>query len=503
MSHHGELVVIDAWPSQVTQDRDAAFTIVLSQQPRAEPEPAPPPSNIVVCLPATPVRLPAIAAEGRSSYDAGSGDEAFSFHLPPDAAAAYAQGEFLAGQPLGIEPGDVFSASGAGPRLRALALALVAAARRADACWRALQEALALPEAPPRPASPERLRAMLGDLLRRVPAVPADVPGAGAVDRLRAVVERGVFEQDAPDLKEDAAFARCLLEQPNAALELAASRAYLDEARPAPHMRELLADRAFIREQLSFVTLLCEPHQLDSMRATFDVFRNEYAAAYARHHHSYWRGFAPLRVALEEAQPAAQALVRLNTLPALGEPAGTAALGEYERLMRRPFACPASSAAPALSAHPTCAGCALTMEEGLPAEEIDEVLRRVHNALTLQQTRLASEAVRRILARGGERIEQLLQIVQASDIAALTHILDDELLGFLRELLAEPLSPAPEALDLLQELIYSHPTVSEREVDAVTATLRRLLLERLATQRAAEPGQPAAIQLGLAPPASP
>jgi hypothetical protein len=143
------------------------------------------------------------------------------------------------------------------------------------------------------------------------------------------------------------------------------------------------------------------------------------------------------------------------------------------------------------------------MEDGVPSEEAEEVLRRLHAALAGQQARLASEAVRRILARGGERLDQFLQIVQASDLAGLAQVLDDELLAFLRELLSQPVSPTPEALDLFEELARAYPVVSEEQVDAVVHTLRQLLSEQLASQRAADPSRAAAFRLASTPPPAP
>ncbi len=276
---------------------------------------------------------------------------------------------------------------------------------------------------------------------------------------------------------------RCLIEQPAAARELLAMRAYLAGARPGSADVDLAADHAFTLEQLSFLTLLEQPHQLDRLRATFEMFRNAYAFAYANHHAAYWEEAARLRAELDTAAPAAEAIARLNTLRALGPPAGEHALAAYQSLAMQPSACDALELQAILLAQPACPQCAVSLDDQPPSAEVDRALAGLGAALVAQQTRLAGEAVRRILDRGGERLQQFLQIVQAADVAALTQVLDDDLLSFLQELLVEP--ETPPVLDLLREIARALPVVDEEQIDADLVTLRRLLLAQLAEQRAA------------------
>jgi hypothetical protein len=119
------------------------------------------------------------------------------------------------------------------------------------------------------------------------------------------------------------------------------------------------------------------------------------------------------------------------------------------------------------------------MRDTIAAKEARTVVRALEAALARQQSRLAGEAVRRILARGGERLDQFLHIVHAADLSALAGMLDDDLLEFLRRLLDEPAAPTQEALLLLERLAHEHPTIAADDIDAVTATLRRLLAEQL------------------------
>ena len=501
VSHRGELIILHRWRPDLELQPGAAFTVVLSEEPIQEGRESAETPNMVVCAPARRVRLPAAIAEAAVAYGT-DGPEAPPLRLPRRAIDAYAGGRLLAALPLAVTAQEVFGSGSHAPRFDSLARELVAANQRTERYWQALDAALSWPDPPARVVRPERVRAGLQHALGRAPRVSEDSPGANAIERLHKI------SADAPPdtvasspgtLAEDVAFLRCLAEQPEAALELAAMRAYLDGASPGRDNADLAADHAFTREQLSFLTLLEQPHQLDSLRATFEMFRAGYIDAYVKHHHAYWKAAARLRAALDGALPAAQALARLNTLRTLGPPLGEAALAAYERLTQQRSACSARGLASALHERPVCTECNLTLEDSPPSEETEQVLRGLQTDLQRQQARLASEAVRRILARGGERLEQFLQIVQASDLAGLAQVLDEDLLGFLQELLAEPVAPTADALDLLEQLARAYPVVSEDQIDEVVRTLRRLLKEHLASQRAADPAQAAAVRLASEP----
>src|SRR4030042_1949585 len=104
--------------------------------------------------------------------------------------------------------------------------------------------------------------------------------------------------------------------------------------------------------------------------ASFEPFRGRFRAALLAHHTGYWQAMRRLRLSLEDSEATVRALARLNSLEQLGQ----------------------------------------------PLAEDAAVLRRLSRALGQQMTRLSSQAVHRILARArGERMEQFLQVVQASD----------------------------------------------------------------------------------------
>ncbi|MGB2694497.1 MAG: hypothetical protein WBD55_04835 [Dehalococcoidia bacterium] len=504
VAHRGEIVIARSWRPDDEPDLALSFTIVLAQEPAPDGASPPESASVVICSPSVPVRLPASIAEAAATYTAGTNDSAGPVKLSRTTAGAFAEGRLVATSPLLIDMREVF-AHGGRPKLELLARELIATGRRMDASWRTINEVLSWPRPPTRLTKPDKLRARLETTLARSASAP-DNPGvAASIERLRTIANGGWpmgLAASVVDLKEDVALARCLSERPEEAAELIAMRGYLDAATPGPGRGALVVDHATTREQLSFVILLCEPHQLDRMRATFDVYQQSHAGAYAEHHQRYWRAFARLRALLHDAAPSAKALAQLNTISALGQPVGRDVLAEYERLTAERSACATTNLSDALRERPTCPTCHLSLDDGVPAEQADDVLRRIHNALGRQQQRLASEAVRRILARGGERLEQFLLIVQASDLAGLAQVLDDDLMTFLRELLSQPVAPTPEALDLFVQLARAYPSVSEDQLDAVIDTLRQLLTEKLTSQQADDPAHPAAFQLASLPPAT-
>jgi hypothetical protein len=493
--HQGELRIARMW-GDLEIDPNAAFTIVLLEEP-LNIAPVIGAKNVVVCSPAIPVRIPNRVAEPRPAY---AGASPAPPRLTKDAItaytiAAYARGRLYAAQPLSITPREIFAAAGA-PRLERLVLALDLRPSKAQDYWDEAARILAWPDQPAGRAQPAAARSRLRALLRTAPT------DGETLERLRRLAG-GAAPADvaaSPAALADAiAYARCLATDTGSAHRLALMQSYAEQAIVTRDREQLAVDRAFVREQLSFVTLLQQPNAIEYLSATFDMFRDSYAAAYAKHHASYWRAFGGMERRLDDIEPAARALAQLNALRALGKPVGEDALATYDQLRAQDI-CAETSLSAALRSEPRCPRCGVAMDESPAVGEAQRVVREINAALATQQSRLASEAVRRILARGGSRLDQFLQIVQAADSAALASVLDDELLTFLSGLLAEPVVPTPEALDLFEQLARAYPTVDDAQVDAVVATLRDLLTEALAAQRNSDPAAPAAFRLASQPP---
>jgi hypothetical protein len=492
VGRRGEIVIVRAWRPDLEIDPDADFTIALAQQPLLDSAGLLPATSVVICAPAKPVRLPGLAAEPAATYDGASSAP----RLPAAALSAYAAGTLLTAEPLRVTAAQVFAENGGRPHLAAIAAALLSLRRHSERAAQDLAAILFWPDKPPALRREDKVRRRLGQLLEDARPHARPAAAIDALDRLTQVLRHG----HSPDAgcADHAALARCLIAHPDAAHTLLGLRTYLEDVNAAAGS-SLAVELAFTREQLSFVTLLQQPHQLDSLRSTFELFRARYATAYVRHHEAYWRDVARLLDDLEAARPGAAALARLNSLRALGRPLGEAALVAYEQLAAGRSTCSIDDLPSLLRERPRCPVCDLTLDAAFPADEARRAVRGIDAALRRQQSRLASEAVRRILARGGARLEQFLQIVQASDLAGLAQVLDDDLVGFLQGLLAEPTAPTADALDLLERLARAYPVVNDDDIDEVVGALRRLLREHLAAQQSADPARAAAVRLASEP----
>lgn len=437
----GEIVIVSAWDGTFEADPDASFTIVLSQQPIEDGKPSPAADNVAVCTPTSPVRLPAAVRETRSSYG-GESPDAGPVRLTLGVLNSYAEGSIAVARSLAITPREIFVSGSAGPRYDLLAGALTARTRKADRCWRAISEALSRPDAAPSRIDEERLRASLNRLLTKAPAATA----AEARARVSMIADGSSplsVDAEPAALAEYVAHLRCLCERRAGTERLEWMRSYMEEARPreGSHLEE---DFPYTLEQLSFVALLDQPHRIDGMRATFEVYRSRYAKEYMAHHATHWDETKTIQATLKQAEATARALGRLNTLARLGEPVAVDELGEFDDLLRQPFTCAQEELDPALALRPTCPTCHLALADVSPAGGAAEAIDGLDRGLAEQQTRLAGEAARRILAQGGAKLERFLKIVQAADLAGLALVLDDELLAFLDELLAEPISTPAE-----------------------------------------------------------
>ena len=371
--------------------------------------------------------------------------------------------------------------------------------------WEAANEVLAWPAQPARIVQPRQVVTRLRPLVRKTGTRIGDAGLATKREPLSGVrdVAAGARPEDvfpsAAAFAEAIALVRCIQEERDGVDELITMRAYLDSAVVPAGRPALVVDHAATREQLSFIALLIEPHRSESMRAAFETFRSTFCSAYGDHHARYWKASGKLARTLGGLAPAARALERLNSLRALGPAVGEDALVDYRTLSSGNAPCPASATRGALLDRPVCGHCGLTLNDTVPNEHADDVAHRLNSALAVQQRRLASEAVRRILARGGERLDRFVEIVQAADTASLAQVLDGELLVFLQELLAQPVSPTPEALHLFEQIALAHPVITEEQVDLVVETLRGLLREQLAAQRSDDRSRPPSFYLATPP----
>jgi hypothetical protein len=516
LAHRGSVVLRASWaPELGCLDESAGeeFRIVLLREPLPEGTPTPE-CGVAVCAPDVATRPTLRVREAAVAYRARraparprEGDPGPV--LAPEHAAALSRGRLVAYPTLDVNARDVFSPEEPSPRLLSLAEALLAQ-RVAEPYLRVLAAALTAPASPARSERAGLLAALEGllrdargksgpDLSGRRQPRPAGqampvraLDGLGELARaasLAAVAEtaRRLYP-DPSALGEDVFLCRALVERSREAKELIRLRTFLAEAVVPDSRPELAMDRTVAQEQLSFAVLVAEGHRWSGIRATFDRFRGRYRAAYLEHHRQYWREALRLHAQLMDFAAKTYALRRLNTLTELGPPMGEEAVARYEELPGRIGACAlALRQELELSQEARCPACGIALGEEPPWQEAEEVQHLLEKALSQQLRRLSSKAVRRVLLQSGEaRMQEFLQVVQASQTQSLAQILDDELLGFLRRFLVEArLSEVLRPLVLkLQEPV---PDLDPKTVDAAAEVVRRTFHDAFSAAQEALP----------------
>ncbi len=518
----GEVLLAPCWEPDLDDagpSGDAGFLVVLLEEPAPAFARVSSP-RVAVCSPGRRLDRPFAVREPPPTYEVdrrGGTRRRIPFpSLSASDIASYAAGRILSRSPLQVSAKRVFPARGGLPRPETLARALIERASgdspppdAPDPFLAALASAMAAPapagvEAVQPAVALDKLRKLLHQAEKRLPDPAADTAASRIIARLRSLAAvddaattpsraRTIYSEPLA-LADDVFFCRSLSRDPEPALELAAMRAYLESTVVPDSAAELALDRRVTLEQLPSAALFMEPHRLDGMRATFQYFRKRFETAYQEHHRRYREACARLAVDLEETTTTARALGRLNGLKALGKPVGIGALAQYDDLRRALESCSLEEAlAEALSRAPACPMCGVTLADEPPAERARDVSRRLQHALRQQQNRLSGAAIRQILSqRKEEKVEQFLRVIQASDLRGLAELLDDDLVAFLREMLA---APGESEAPLLDRLRRAYPEVREESLEAAVGEFRRLLNQALAAERSAHPGRPPRVAL--------
>ena len=475
VSLHGELIVASDW----TASLDAVpagddFRIVALTQP----------ANPVVHHPAVAVLMPGSrrVAEPAAAYVAAPGaGRAVQGDLDGSLLVALRGGRVITSTGASTPPGDLFA--GDDPHWETLLRFLLP--EEAPAWQRAAAAALGCPVA----AAAEGLRALLARVRAEGQVTPAVSAAAARLEV--ALVPTAERAQPHPaQIADDVYFLRAWLALPEEAARLLELRRYLESAQAPPALADLALDRSITREQLSFGTLLAEPHRVAAIEAMFEYFRRRYRSFYERYHRALREAEARLAEGLAQAGERARALTLLNSIEGLGPPLGATALHEFEWFAALTAPCAGPDALPEREA--LCPLCGRFLADEAPTARAADISARIGRALERQQRRLATRAVRRILderrdERGNDRIDRFLRVAQASDVAALAQIMDEELATFLRDLLAD----APPQVDLaprLRALARRFPRVGWDDIDTVTEALRQELTAALDERPPAQAG---------------
>ena len=218
--------------------------------------------------------------------------------------------------------------------------------------------------------------------------------------------------------------------------EIARVRDYLREITFGPGHEALAVDRAGLLGQIEPENLISNPSLWLSLRTQFGRFRSEYLKAYRNHHAYYHQATASLSNRLQRMQPQVNALQWFHVMPELGEQVGSEVPQQFEALSLSFRTCLVADEELNLEEIPTCRGCSLRLVETIPHREVEQLLGELDRATSHYNQRLASKAVRDLLAHPTkEQLDKFIHLVQVSDLSTLGNVMDAEVIEFLRQYL--------------------------------------------------------------------
>ena len=220
--------------------------------------------------------------------------------------------------------------------------------------------------------------------------------------------------------------------------EMLVHRSYLDGAEISPSaMPSLWVDRQGLRATLSLTGLTHPPGtDWESLTQDLDRFKSSYTAAYRDHHTRLYQALPAYRRDLEAARRNSRALTLLNTIPELLGREGPELAESLGTLDVGP-ACDVESDRLQLEDRPICQSCQITLEQTLPVDELRRIGSAIDSALAIQNEKLSNLLVGKIMQNAGDpRLDDFIRIVQTSDLSALSNTLNQDMVDFIRRLLA-------------------------------------------------------------------
>ncbi len=129
-----------------------------------------------------------------------------------------------------------------------------------------------------------------------------------------------------------------------------------------------------------------------------------------------------------------EALGRFTQIAELGPAPGDALPARWEQVRNTVQECAAREDEISLIDRPVCEQCGTRLGSRLEFTEINETLRDISAALAVYTERLGSVTVQEILlGHRQDEVARLLQLNAAADLSALSNVLSDQVIGFLRQ----------------------------------------------------------------------
>ena len=240
-------------------------------------------------------------------------------------------------------------------------------------------------------------------------------------------------------LEEDLSLLHQLSLLGRSAEDILKAQEYLEGAIVPPDLDPALSvDHQALREALALANLVqARGRNWGALEQDFSRFKSNSTDTYVTRHEEVHQALPAFQRDLELAIRKLGAVELLNSLSELGEPAGAGLSASLSQLDGPPPNCAVSKAQLDLDTLPWCSSCGLTLETSLPIAELGRLLPAIDMALGAKNGHLSDLLVVRILhGQADGRMDDFLKIVQASDLSALATTLNQDLLGFIRQLLA-------------------------------------------------------------------
>src|SRR5260370_12867404 len=176
----------------------------------------------------------------------------------------------------------------------------------------------------------------------------------------------------------------------------------------------------------------------ESIEARFEKFKWTYIENY-RAAHEKWRAEMGKASALAvDIDRSVQALGRLNSIAALGEPIGTELTAQARQSCDAIRVCGLGGQFNAY-ASALCPACGYVLCTTAPAPVLAELMEKIRRALREKLTVLSRGAITRLIRKydRAHRLDGFLKITQAAQTEALAAVLDDQLTAYLARLLKE------------------------------------------------------------------
>lgn len=177
---------------------------------------------------------------------------------------------------------------------------------------------------------------------------------------------------------------------------------------------------------------------IDVLEARFQKFKCTYVQHYRTAHAQWQVEIERLARIADDARRHLEALRRLNSISALGDPEGEELAARMAEVGERIVPCDFDGRlTPEIN--PRCPRCGFVLGTPLPKKELVEIFERIRRALAIKLAILSQSTIARLIREHdrAHRLDGFLKITQAAQTEALVQVLDDKLTHYLASLLAE------------------------------------------------------------------